>query len=187
MIFNLRYREENVDDEQDEDLINDYMDIDDADQQAQVLSQKLSQLSTSNKQIKSSFLTMLEQQPWYQQLKLQQNDIQNLYQLTMIMQQLAIVQLQREYLSSNNAHDRLNEKEQQYQTELIQKKQMITIDIHLIEPCLKDYIEQQHQHYFQTLRLKYQLKQILNKYDEQDRILLINYRQLHPNEYQVIV
>ena len=51
------------------------MDIDDADQQAQVLSQKLSQLSTSNKQIKPSFFTMLEQQPWYQQLKLQQNDI----------------------------------------------------------------------------------------------------------------
>ena len=105
----------------------------------------------------------------------------------MIMQQLAIVQSQREYLSSNNAHDRLNEIEQQYPTELVQKRQMLTIDIHSIEPCLKDYIEQQYQHHFQTLRLKYQLKQILNKYDEQDRILLINYRQLHPNEYLVIV
>lgn len=75
----------------------------------------------------------------------------------------------------------LNQQEQQYQEEISSKKSsMVYTDS--MEECLNSFIEQ---HGIRLLRLKCQLKRQLIKFDYQEQLFQLNYRQQQPTHEQV--
>jgi len=76
----------------------------------------------------------------------------------------------------------LNEKEDQYRKQLLEKKKSFVGYTDVIEKGLQTYIEQQA---IQFLRWKCELKQMLVYNEYQNQIFEVKYRQHNPNQYQV--